>query len=89
MIQLLKTFQKHSRSFRVRFDKLVQLHKSADGRENSACDLLTTRTFILIFPSHNFSVWKENSYKCIFNKLKSPRLSSANSSLHVFSKSWQ
>ncbi len=49
--------------------------------------------FIWILSSHKFCVWKGNSYKCIFNKVRRknncPCLFSANSSLRVFSKNWQ
>ncbi len=36
--------------------------------------------FILIFPSHKFCVWKGNSYKCIFNKVRHK-----NNCVHAFS----
>ncbi len=47
--------------------------------------------FILILSSHKFCVWKENSYKCIFNKVRHKNnyvqaFFSANYSLCVFSK---
>ncbi len=43
--------------------------------------------FIWTLSSQKSCVWKGNSYKCIFNKVR--RKNKANSSLHVFSKSWQ
>ncbi len=49
--------------------------------------------FIWILSTHKFCIWKGNSYKCIFNKVRRknncPCLFSANSSLRGFSKTWQ
>ncbi len=49
--------------------------------------------FIWIISSHKCCVWKGNSYKCIFNKVRRKNncacLFIANLSLHIFSKSWQ